>query len=114
MKIAIPTTDQINIAPRTGRASKFAIYSLLNGTYELIGYRDNPHQHLHNLENKQHNHQDIIDLLKDCDALLVWAVGPQFQKDFSSTNIPIYKTEEGIIKEAINRFSYDMISHKRL
>lgn len=115
MKIAIPTSDRLTVFKRSGRTKEFAICEIENGSWDFLEFRINPHQHEeHNHDNQEHNHQDILQALKDCDALLVWAVGPHFKEDFDAANIPIYKTKEEDLKEAISRFATDMLSHQRI
>ena len=117
MKIGIPTTDRENLVTRTGRAKEFAIYEVNNGSYDFIEFRTNPHKH-HDHENGEqehdHSHQDVLEALKDCDALLVHAAGPHFRKDFDDANIPLYKTKETKLVEVIRVFAHDMLRHKRI
>lgn len=113
MKIAIPTSDRINVYKRTGRALEFAICELVNGSYEFVEFIKNPHEHSEQ-EEHEHSHHDIVEALKDCDALLVIGAGTQFKKDFGAAGIPLYKTYETELKEAIITFAEDILGHERL
>lgn len=116
MKIAIPTSDRIKLFKRTGKASEFAICEIVDGSYEFIEFRTNPHQHHEHGEHKNHdhNHKDLVEALNDCDALLVHMVGDQFKADFNEAGIPIYKTTQEDLKEVISVFASNMLGHVRL
>lgn len=115
MKVAIPTSDKITVFKRTGHAKEFAICDIKDGFYEFIEFRENPHKHdLEDEKGHEHNHKDILEALKDCNALLVWAAGLHFRNDFHDANIPLYKTHEENLKEAIMQFSSDLLGHERL
>ena len=115
MKIAIPTSDRVNLYKRTGRTTEFAICEIVDGCYEFVEFRKNPHQHdEHNEEEHHHNHKDILEALSDCDALLVWTIGPNFKRDFDEAKFPIYKTNQEDLKEVISVFAMDMLGHVRL
>jgi len=115
MKIAIPTSDRIHLFKRTGRTNEFAICEIVDGSYEFLEFRANPHQHKDEKEDHHdHNHKDILESLKDCDALLVWTVGKNFKKDFDDANFPIYKTNQENLKEAISVFASNMLGHIRV
>ncbi|NOR86271.1 MAG: hypothetical protein GQ527_01540 [Bacteroidales bacterium] len=116
MRIAIPTSDRINLFKRTGRTKEFAIYDVNNGGFEFVEYRENPHQHHEHEEEQDHNHShsDVLVTLKDCDALLVHTAGPHFRKDFDEANIPLYQSKQTVLKEVISLFATDILRHKRI
>jgi predicted Fe-Mo cluster-binding NifX family protein len=115
MKIAIPTSDRLTVFKRTGHAKEFAICNIKDGFSEFIEFRQNPYKHdFEETPGHDHNYLDILEAIKDCDALLVWAVGPRFRNDFHDANIPLYRTLEEDLNEAIMRFSGDLLSHERL
>lgn len=113
MKIAIPSSDRNKLTKRTGRASEFAICDIIDGSYEFVEFRKNPHEH-HEHGDHEHNHQDLVDILKDCDAILVQMVGESFKADFNNAGIPIYQTTQENLKEAISVFASNMLGHIRL
>lgn len=117
MRIAIPTTDRETLFNRTGRAKEFIIYDIINGSIDFLEFRENPHKHHEHVdgeEHKDHSHKDLVDLLKDCDAILVHMVGQHFKSDFDDADIPIYKTKETGLLSVIRTFSNDMLRHKRI
>jgi len=116
MRIAIPTSDRTNLFKRTGRAKEFAIFDVDNGSYELIEYRENPHKHHDEEEEHHHDHShgDVVNVLIDCDGLLVHTAGANFRKDFDKADIPLYQTKQSLLSEVINLFATDMLRHKRL
>lgn len=119
MKIAIPTSDRKTIFERTGRAKEFAIYILENGTYKFIEFIENPHKH-EDLEaadvdeQRDHTHEDIVEALQGCDALLVKMAGKYFRQDFANANISLFIAKDDDLEEAINVFVKDFLSHKHL
>ena len=115
MKIAIPTQDRITLYKRTGRTKEFAIYDVIDGSVTFAEFRINPHAHVDDEKgNHEHTHDDVLAVLKDCDALLVHTVGTHFRQDFDKANFPIYKTKQTDLKEIISVFAQDMLRHKRI
>lgn len=117
MRIAVPTSDRINLFKRTGRTKEFAIYDVNSGQYEFIEFRENPHKHDHDEgehDHDEHTHSDIVGVLKDCDALLVQNAGQHFRVDFDKADIPLYKTKQLLLKDVISIFATDMLRHKRI
>lgn len=112
MKIAIPTSDRIKLYKKTGKATEFAICEIVDGSYEFVEFRKNPHQQYEH-DAHEHNHKDVVEALKDCDAILAQMVGNQFKDDFNEAGIPIYKTTQTELKEAISVFASNMLGHIR-
>lgn len=116
MRIAVPTSDRINLFKRTGRTKEFAIYDVNSGSHEFVEFRENPHKH-HDHEEEEHDnhsHDDVVGTLKDCDALLVHTAGQHFRIDFDKADIPLYKTKQLLLKDVISIFATDMLRHKRI
>ena len=116
MRIAIPTSDRTELFKRTGRAKEFAIFDVENGSSSLVEYRENSHKHEEGVtdENHEHSHADVVQLLIDCDALLVHTVGPHFRKAFDEADIPMFQTKQTLLLDVINIFATDMLRHKRI
>ncbi len=117
MRIAIPTTDRINLFIRTGRAKEFAIYDVENGISNFVEFRENPHTHHEHDEEEHdhdHSHNDVVGSLKDCDSLLVKTAGQHFRKDFDKADIPLFQTKLTVLEDIINVFAKDMLRHKRI
>lgn len=92
MRVAIPVKDEsLEIFIRTGRAPYFAIFTIEDGRYQFEGLRENEHakDHAHEEDNgsrhEAHTEKEIehhrrqMQNLKDCDAVLVRAVGPNMR-----------------------------------
>jgi len=107
MKIALATNDRKTIAKRTGRTKEFAIFEIIDSKIVDVVYKENTHKHHdhdHDHEEEHdHSHAEIIDLLKDIDLLIVYAIGKNFKKDVESANLKYAKTKfeniEEILKE---------------
>lgn len=104
MKIAIPTNDKENIAQRTGQSKGFMVYEIADKKIVSSEYREN--QMDEHDDETEHSHQQIIDLLKDVDILLVAAIGKFLRKDInnSTMNYQIAKGEKlnDIIENYLN------------
>ena len=131
MKIAIATNDRKTIAKRTGRAAEFAIYNIENGAIQSIDYQKNTHthhddhdrnegnhrqghsggnghghhhNHNHDHEHGEHNHDEIINQLKEIDMFLVRAVGKYMKKDLVRGNIPYQLVKKENIEEILDDY----------
>jgi predicted Fe-Mo cluster-binding NifX family protein len=113
MKIALPTSDRLTVFKRTGRTTEFAIFEIVDGSYEFVEFRANPHTN-HTHGDHEHHHKDVVAILNDCDALLVSKVGDAFKNDFNQAGISIYKTNQEKLKDAVSVFTWNMLDHVRL
>ncbi len=136
MKIAIATNDRKTIAKRTGRAAEFAIYTIENGTIKSIDYQKNTHthhddhdrsegnhrqghgggnghghqyNHNHDHEHGEHNHDEIINQLKEIDMFLVRAVGKYMKKDLVRGNIPYQLVKKENIDEILDDYINNLV-----
>lgn len=114
MKIAIPTSDKKTVFSKTGKTKEFAICEIIDGSYEFVEFRNNPYQADGDSHSEEHKHKALLELLKDCDALLVQATGELLRAELWDANMPIYKTNEEDLKEAITLFTLNMVGHKRI
>jgi len=116
MRIAIPTSNRTELFKRTGRTKEFAIFDVENGSSTLVEYRANPHKHEEEEDkgHHEHSHADIVQVLIDCDALLVHTAGSNFRKDFDEADIPLFQTKQSLLLDVINIFASDMLRHKRI
>lgn len=93
MKIAIPTNDRNSIAKRTGRATEFGVFTIKNQKIKSVEYIKNLHTHEdHNRKegkhldsdlHEEHNHDELLVLLKDINILLVRAIGKHMRQKYS-------------------------------
>lgn len=101
MKIAIPTSDQVKVFERTGHAPFFAVATIEELNITHIAFITNPpHKHLEG----DHSHQEIVDLLKDCDLLLVKKIGKHLAAELLTAGIEYQITTSDMIGEALHQF----------
>jgi len=101
MIIAIPTSDRIMIFDRTGQAPIFAIVTVDQLNITHIEYRLNPpHEH----SGGQHSHGEIVELLTDCDLLLVRKIGKHLKNDLDAAGIKYQITTADQVGSAIHQY----------
>ncbi|MCF8365613.1 MAG: hypothetical protein K9H16_07525 [Bacteroidales bacterium] len=101
MKIAIPTSDRIMIFERTGQSPLFAIVTLEDLNITHIEYRVNP-PHTHT--GKEHSHPELVNLLHDCDLLLVRKLGKHLKNDLEAAGLKFQITVADQIGSAIHQY----------
>lgn len=113
MKFALATNDRKVLAKRTGRAKEFAIYEIVDSKVIDVVYKTNTHTHDHDHDQghghghghgEHHSHKEIIDLLKDIDLLVVFAIGKNFKKDIEDAQINYKKTRLENIEDIIQEY----------
>lgn len=111
MKVVIPTNDKINVEPKTGHATYFAVFEINNQSFELVELLNNTHEHgnhhdgEHNHGQKhQHGHDEQAKMFKNYDAILVHHLGSHFKKSVSDYNVNVFFTKKETIEEAIKDF----------
>lgn len=100
MKIAIPTSDKINIADRTGRAPLFAVATVQDSNITNIEYRESPEHHASNAG--EHSHRDLVQILADCELVLVKNIGSHLKADLDAAGIAYQKVAIDKIGDAIH------------
>ncbi len=102
IKIAAPSNDRQSIAKLSGQAKEFAVVEIKNKQIINITYRENHHEHNHDHSNGDHNHghQDIVEALHDCVAIVGQKFGPHFAGDFHKAGIRLVLSKEEIIEAA--------------
>ncbi len=106
MKIAFPTNDRKTIAKRTGRCKEFAIVDLKTDEVKY-NYILNTHEHEHSHgknEEHEHSHNDIIQLLKGIDLLIVVNVGKYMKRDLDNSKIEYKQVKEIEIEDIIKEY----------
>ena len=103
MKIAIPTNDRINLAKRTGQAKEFVLVEIENG--KVVGTKYAANHHEDHDESVEHSHNDIVEMLKDIDVLLLINVGKHLKKDLENGRIKYEKISLQTIEEVISFYS---------
>jgi len=112
MKIVIAVDeDKQTIVKRTGQAAYFAIYE----DEKLLEHIQNNHGHNHtNMEHTQHTneHRKDVESLKDCDIILVQAVGENMKEALESIGLKVKKIRKkdgNTADEVIKNFLADNI-----
>jgi len=107
MKVIIPTNDKINVEPKAGHATYFAVFEIKNESFELVELLNNTHEH-EGHHDDEHEHQQEHDkqakLFKNYDALLVNHLGSHFKKSISDYQVNVFFTKKETIAEAISDF----------
>jgi len=105
MKVAVPTNDKETLAERTGRAKGFLIFEIENKSAKEIDFRVNPHKHDDDeSEEHDHSHAEVMEVLSDCNYIIVNKVGKHFKHDLNQTNIAVFKTRSKEIQAALDSF----------
>lgn len=102
MRIAVPVEgESLKIVKRTGEAPFFAIFN--ENVFEKIveaprshhGHDDN-HDHHNHLDDEEHvqNHGKSVEVIADCDTILVQAIGPHMKEAIEQQNIAIVKIRQ--------------------
>jgi predicted Fe-Mo cluster-binding NifX family protein len=112
-KIAIATDDQKRVTGHIGRCKGFAVYEIANGKITNKEARENlftqhrrggqHHQH-HGEGEVRHNHEHLINGLKDCSYLVSSGGGWRVVEDLKQHNITTLFTDVALIEDAVNKF----------
>jgi predicted Fe-Mo cluster-binding NifX family protein len=119
MKITFPTNDRESIAKRTGRCKEFAVYEIEDHTVKNIEYLINTHDHDHDHNHDhgdghgshdhakgegEHSHEDIGEMLKDTDILIIGRVGKFMRKALEEFGINYHVSKKQKIEEALKEY----------
>lgn len=74
-KIALASTDGIHINEHFGKAVFFRVYEIKDDNYSFLELRDAIAACQHARTHSQSDFDRVIDLLSDCDAILVSRIG---------------------------------------
>lgn len=105
MKIAIPTSDKITIADRTGHAPLFAVATIEEYNITHIDYRESPEHH--HKSGGEHSHRKLAEMLADCDLVLVKNIGSHLKADLETAGIKYEKVSIDKIGDAIHHVLSD-------
>jgi predicted Fe-Mo cluster-binding NifX family protein len=85
MRIAVATTDGVQVSPHFGRSAGFVIYQVEGTAIKDRQLRSNQHtphaqglcegHHEHAQGHSGHSHSDILQLLQDCEVVLCGGMG---------------------------------------
>ena len=100
MKIVIPSNDKKTIFERTGRAHYFAVVTVESTQIKNIDYREAPeHDHAHH----NHSNKELVDLLIDCNLLIVRKIGNQLKQDLADAGLAFELTKSNTIEKYLER-----------
>ena len=100
MKIAVPTSDKITIADRTGRAPLFAVATVEESNITHIEYRESPGHH--HTAGGEHSHRDLVEMIADCNLVLVKNIGSHLKADLDAAGIEYQRVAIDKIGDAIH------------
>ena len=104
-KVAVASSDGVNINEHFGRAAFFRIYELSENCYDFSELRDAVAACQHKHEHSHTNFDSIIELLKDCDAVLVGKIGEGAAAYVISKGLRVFEVSgsiDGVLSYLIN------------
>jgi len=114
MKIAVVTDDEIKIAGHVGRCKGFLVFEtednkIVNRETRMNTFTHHQqHGHSHHGHNPgaghNHSHHELIDGLKDCEALIFSHGGWRLIEDLKSNNIKPILTDEELAEDAVKKY----------
>ena len=110
-KIAIATDDQLRVTGHLGRCRAFMVYEINDNKIMKKELRENVfthhrmgHAHQHHGESGGHNHNHLIEGLKDCKFLISSGGGWRVVEDLKQHNITTVFSDVELIDDAVNMF----------
>ncbi len=109
MKIAVASNNGTNVSGHVGRCKSFLIFETNGKEITSKELRENTftnhgeHHHNHQ-DGHHHSHQNLIDGLKDCEALIFNHGGWRIIEDLKANNITPILTDEKIAEEAVVKY----------
>ena len=106
MKIVLAVDeDKQTIVKRTGQSAYFAIYEdaklveLVPNKHNDGGHHEHTHNHEHNHSNEENeahtnSHKKDVEALKECDIILVQAVGENMKEALESIGLTVKKIRQ--------------------
>jgi len=106
MKIVLAVDeDKQTIVKRTGQSAYFAIYEdatlidLVPNKHHDGGHHSHTHKHEHNHSNEENeahtnSHRKDVEALKECDIILVQAVGENMKEALESVGLKVKKIRQ--------------------
>lgn len=107
-KIALASSDGINIDQHFGKAIFFRVYQLDNSGYEFIESRDAVAACQHVRTHSSTDFDTIIKLLSDCDAVLVSKIGEGAAAYVISKGLRVFEVS-GSIDGVLNKLIEDRV-----
>lgn len=86
LRVAVASTDGKYVNDHFGRAKQFLVFDINGSEYRFLGLRQNtPSCNLEGMEEDRHS--KTIELLADCQAVLVAGIGPGAERYLSEHGI---------------------------
>lgn len=116
MKVAVATNDKKTVAGHVGRCKAFLVYEtegskILNKAIRINSFTHHgqhldhgEEHHRHQSEGQRHGHHNLIEGLKDCEALIFNHGGWRLIEDFKAHNIKPILTDENIAEDAVLKY----------
>ncbi len=94
MKVAIPTNDQIKIAPSVLNCKGFLVYEIDDHNLVDYEFREQP-------AIRTPKEPAILNLLSDCNSMICTKIEPSIKDNLKSSNKQILRTLEENAKKAL-------------
>ncbi|MBO4866448.1 MAG: dinitrogenase iron-molybdenum cofactor biosynthesis protein [Ruminococcus sp.] len=107
-KIAVATSDGFTVNEHFGHANFFRVYELNETCHKFLDVRDAVAACQHSLGHDTTRFDKIIELLSDCDALLVQKIGEGAAAYLISKNVRVFEVS-GPIDAVLDKFVEDKI-----
>lgn len=107
-KIALASSDGININEHFGKAIFFRVYELNNNEYRFIESRDAVAACQHTRTHNSTDFDTVVNLLSDCDALLVSKIGEGAAAYVISKGLRVFEVS-GSIDGVLNKLLADKV-----
>ncbi len=107
-KVAVATSDGFEVNEHFGHAKFFRVYELGESDYTFLDVRDAVAVCQHSLGHNTTRFDKIIELLSDCDALLVQKIGGGAAAYLIQKNVRVFEVS-GSIDAVLKKFIADKI-----
>ena len=107
-KVAVATSDGFEVNEHFGHAKFFRVYELGESEYTFLEVRDAVAACQHQLGHDTTRFDKIIELLSDCDALLVQKIGEGAAAYLIQKNVRVFEVS-GSIDAVLKKFISDKI-----
>ncbi|MBQ9868257.1 MAG: dinitrogenase iron-molybdenum cofactor biosynthesis protein [Ruminococcus sp.] len=107
-RLAVATSDGFTVNEHFGHAKFFRVYDISQSGYDFIEVRDAVAACQHRLGHDTTRFDKIIELLSDCDALLVQKIGEGAAAYLIAKNVRVFEVS-GSIDAVLEKFIADKI-----
>lgn len=107
-RLAVATSDGFTVNEHFGHAKFFRVYDINQSGYDFIEVRDAVAACQHRLGHDTTRFDKIIELLSDCDALLVQKIGEGAAAYLIAKNVRVFEVS-GNIDAVLEKFIADKI-----